>query len=88
MKSTTCGNGTSATKLRLESRLLRGILQRRALERRIGLQPLVELGDPRRRRRAQEHLREQLIRIERDRGQQAVNLSSRYLLRRAGRFRL
>ena len=88
MKSTTCGNGTSATKLgsnfdcfaaSCSAVPLNGGLVFSHLSRSVTRAGVVAHT---------QHLRQQLIRIERDRGQQAVNLGRRYLLRRAGRFRL
>ena len=57
----------------LEARLLRGLLQLAALARRL-LQPRAELTDLPRVAGAQQHLREQLVGVERDRGEQLVQV--------------
>ena len=71
--------GLSATKLGIEPGLHCRVLQLRAFELRIGLQPLVELGHLRRILRAHQHLREQRVWIQRDRRQQLIERRRRQL---------
>ena len=59
---------------RLEARLLGGLLQLAALQGRVLLQPRAELADLARVAGAEQHLREQLVGIERDGRQQLVEV--------------
>ena len=59
---------------RLEVVLQGGVLQLGAFQRRVALQELVERRHAGRIRRAQQHLREELVRIEGDRSEQAIEV--------------
>ena len=66
-------------KARVEPGLDRGVLQLRAFQRLVALQPLIQFGDFRGVVRAHQHLGEQLVGVQRNRCEQ--------LIQRAGRQR-